>query len=107
MSDSGTAPVEAPQSPFSITYGGCILIKFAFLARCEEQTIPLEVSLVYKPGNQTQRARRVAVGELLAQLELEQATIDASGTDLVKVQTDAGTWIIGESYSSTGTRGPI
>ena len=83
------------------------MIKFAFLARCDEQTIPLEVSLEYQPGNQTQRARRVAVGELLAKLEAEKADIDASGNDSVRVATEQGVWIIAESYSAAGSRGKI
>ena len=83
------------------------MIKFAFIARCDEQTIPLEVSLEYQPGNQTQRARRMAVGELLAKLEIEAAQIDASGSDMVKVQTESDVWVIGESYSATGGRGKI
>ena len=83
------------------------MIKFAFIARSDEQTMPLEVSLEYQPGNQTQRARRIAVGELLAKVEVETAQIDASGSDMVKVETESGTWVIGESYSSAGGRGRI
>lgn len=83
------------------------MIKFAFIARSGDQTMPLEVSIEYQPGKQTQRARRVAVGELLAKLESESAQVDASGAEQVKVQTEQGTWIIAESYSSGAGRGRI
>ena len=63
-------------------------MKFSFLARCGDQTLPLEVETPFKPGKQVQRARRLAVGELLAVLEIEQATVDASGEDMVRVTTD-------------------
>lgn len=81
------------------------MITFAFVARCAEESIQLEVKLAYQPGKQAQRARRVAVGELLAVLECESATVDASGTDRVTVQTAQGVWVIGESYSPKETRG--
>ena len=48
-----------------------------------------------------------AVGELLAKLEIESAQIDATGSDMVKVHADGDTWVIGESYSATGSRGKI
>ena len=83
------------------------MIGFAFLARCGEESIQLEVNLDYQPGNQTQRARRVAVGELLARLGCESASIDASGNDMVKVETPEGVWVIGESYSPSQSRGKI
>ena len=83
------------------------MISFAFIARCGDQSLPLEVSLTYQPGKQAQRARRIAVGELLALLECESATIDASGTDSVKVLTPQGVWVIGESYSPKASRGKL
>lgn len=83
------------------------MIKFAFLARCGDQTMPLEVSLEYQPGNQTQRARRMAVGDLMAKMDIDKAEVDASGTDMVTVTTDSETWVIGESYSGSGGRGNI
>lgn len=73
------------------------MIKFAFTARCGEDTIPLEVSIDYRPGRQSQRARRVAVGQLLAVLETDEATVDASGDEQVTVATPHGTWVIGEA----------
>ena len=73
------------------------MITFRFVAICGEQKIPLEVKLPYKPGKQVQRARRYAVGELLAVLEIEVATVNAAGEDLVKVTTKDGIWVIGES----------
>lgn len=58
--------------------------------------MPLEVNIPFKPGRQSQRARRVAVGELLAALGAETATVDASGEDQVRVATLEGVWVIGE-----------
>lgn len=81
------------------------MLKFRFIARCGEETLPLEVSLEYRPGKQTQRARRVAVGELLAILEIDQATIDAAGEDLVKVTTANGLWVIAEGTGVGERRG--
>jgi len=73
------------------------LITYRFIAICGEQKIPLEVELPYKPGKQAQRARRHAVGQLLAVLEIEAATINAAGEEMVKVTTKDGIWVIGES----------
>lgn len=83
------------------------MIKFEFTAVCHEQRIPIQVSLPYRPGKQTQRARRLAVGELLAILETENATVDASGEDSVQVTTADGTWVIAEARAATGGRGTI
>ena len=83
------------------------MISFSFMARNGEQAIPLDVKLDYQPGHQTQRARRIAVGELLAQLETETAAINASGNDRVTVTTTDGTWVIGESYSNHARRGKL
>lgn len=83
------------------------MINFSFVARNGEQIIPLDVKLDYQPGNQTQRARRIAVGELLAKLEIESATIDASGNDMATVTTTDGIWVIGESYSNQASRGKL
>ena len=80
-------------------------MKFQFVARCGEETLPLEVNLDYRPGKQGQRARRVAVGELLALLSLEHATIDASGEDMIKISTDKGIWVIAEGGAVTERRG--
>ena len=82
-------------------------MKFAFIARSGEQTLPLEVDLAYRPGKQTQRARRVAVGELLALLEAEQAQIDASGEDSVKITLPDAVWVIAEGGGASVTRGKI
>lgn len=82
-------------------------MKFAFMARSGEQTLPLEVELAYRPGKQTQRARRVAVGELLAILEAEQAEIDASGADSIKVTLPDAVWVIAEGSGVPVTRGKI
>ncbi len=67
---------------------------YKFTARSGEQAIPLEVKIDYKPGKQSQRARRFAVGELLVRLGGEQITIDASGEDLVQVNIDGEHWVI-------------
>lgn len=82
-------------------------MKFQFLARCGEDVIPLEVELAYQPGNQSQRARRLAVGQLLAGLEAEQASIDASGQDRVIVTTEHGDWVIGEGGAVAPRRGAV
>lgn len=80
------------------------MIKFRFIASNGEQSLPLEVSLTYRPGKQTQRARRLAVGELLAGLAIETATIDASGEDHVTIATPDGQWIIAEASTSNPAR---
>ena len=82
-------------------------MKFKFIARCGDQTMPLEVSTGYRPGKQVQRARRLAVGELLALLEIEQASIDASGEDFVSVTTADGTWVIAEGGGVAEQRGKL
>jgi len=82
-------------------------MKFAFIARSGEQTLPLEVDLAYRPGKQTQRARRVAVGELLALLEAEQAQVDASGEDSVKITLPDAVWVIAEGGGAAVGRGKI
>ena len=82
-------------------------MKFRFIARCQDQVITLDVSVPYKPGKQAQRARRVAVGELLAQLESQTASVDASGSDRIVVDSDAGVWVIGESIAATDSRGRV
>ena len=83
------------------------MIKFQFIARSGDETLPLEVSLPYKPGRQVQRARRMAVGQLLAVLGIEVAKVDARGEDLVKVATPQGEWIIGEGRGVGHERGKI
>ena len=82
-------------------------MKFQFVARCDDQLMPIDVEIDYKPGKQAQRARRIAVGKLLAVLEVEQAQIDASGDDRVIVQTESGTWVIAEGGSVAHQRGAI
>jgi hypothetical protein len=82
-------------------------MKFAFVARSGEETLPLEVSMSYRPGKQAQRARRLAVGELLALLEVEHAQIDASGEDLVKVSLPDSVWVIAEGGGVSESRGKV
>ena len=83
------------------------MIKFQFTARCGDQSVPLEVSVEYRPGKQAQRARRVAVGELLAILEADEASIDATGTDQVTVITKDGHWVIAEGRGVGQGRGGV
>ena len=83
------------------------MIKFHFSARSNEQVIGLEVSMPYQPGNQGQRARRLAVGELLAVLEATTAEVDAQGEDRVIVVTQGETWVIGEGGAAGHQRGRI
>lgn len=83
------------------------LIKVQFVARCAEQNIPLEVTMEFRPGDSAQRARRLAVGELLAVLEIEHATVDASGDDLATVTTQDGTWVIAEGRAAGEQRGTV
>lgn len=83
------------------------MIKFSFIAQHNMQNIPLEVSLDYRPGKQAQRARRIAVGELLAVLEAQHATVDASSADQVTVTVGGDTWVIGESAAGVGGRGSV
>ncbi|MFT7652424.1 MAG: hypothetical protein ACI9ON_004408 [Limisphaerales bacterium] len=83
------------------------MIKFQFNARSSEQVILLEVSMPYRPGNQGQRARRLAVGELLAVLKATQAEVDAEGEDRVIVVTQGETWVIGEGGAAGQGRGRI
>ena len=82
-------------------------MRFQFVARSGENSIPIEVNVEYKPGKQIQRARRLAAGKLLADLEVEQATIDASGEDRVILTTDAGVWVIGEGGTIPEKRGVV
>ena len=83
------------------------MIKFQFIARCNEQVMPLEVSMPYQPGSQGQRARRLAVGELLVVLEAKNAEVNAEGEDRVMVVTQADTWVIGEGGAAGPGRGRI
>ena len=71
-------------------------MKYQFIARCAEQTLLIEVNVAFKPGRMNQFARRVAAGQLLAKLEIESATIDASGEEMVTITTPQGTWVIAE-----------
>ena len=72
------------------------MLKVSFIARCGEESLPITVEMPFKPGQQAQRARRLAVGHLLAALEVEQARVTAEGDDLVTVATPDGTWVIAE-----------
>ncbi len=76
------------------------MITFRFLARCGDETLPLEARIDYRPGRQAQRARRVAVGQLLAVLEADGAIVDASGEDQVVVSTGDRTWVIAEALGA-------
>jgi hypothetical protein len=80
------------------------MIKYRFLATKGGENLPLEVALDFKPGRQNQRARRVAVGHLLALIEAEHAVVDATTEDLIRVETPDGVWIIAEG---TGVRDPL
>jgi hypothetical protein len=82
-------------------------LKFKFIARCGEESLPLEVSLDYRPGKQTQRARRLAVGELLAWLEIDEANIDATSGEFVRVETAGRIWVIGEGGGVPEGRGVV
>ncbi len=80
---------------------------FAFTAVCGEQSLPLEVKLDYRPGKQSQRARRIAVGHLLALLDTTQAAVDASSDELIKVSADGRVWVIGEARALAEGRGKL
>lgn len=67
---------------------------FKFIARCGTQSVPLQVTVDYRPGKQAQRARRKAVGELLFTLEATHVVVDASGEDVVHVKADGEHWVI-------------
>lgn len=81
------------------------MIKFQFIARCGGETMPLEVSMPYKPGKQGQRARRLAVGELLAALQAQAAEVQADGEERVVVKVDGAHWVIGEGGALSHSRG--
>ena len=83
------------------------MITFEFTARCGEQSTPLVVNLEYQPGNQTQRARRIAVGQLLAQLEPDEALVRAVAQDMVTVAVGADIWVIGEARGGPDRRGKV
>ncbi len=83
------------------------MLKFEFTARCEEQAMPLEVSLAYKPGNQTQRARRIAAGQLLAELAPSEALVKSIGEDLITVTIEQNIWVIGEARGGPDRRGKV
>ena len=81
------------------------MITFQFTATCGDQSMPLEVRLEYRPGKQSQRARRIAVGELLAKLQVDSATVEPSGSDQLRVKTSHGVWVIGEARGLVEGRG--
>lgn len=82
-------------------------MKFHFLAQCGNETHSLEVDIKYAPGNRTQYARKLAVGQLLADMEIEAATIDATDGNAIFVKTDKGTWLIAEGTSVAPQRGKL
>ena len=82
-------------------------MKFQFIARCDEQMIPLEVDLPYKPGKQAQRARRVAFGQLLGLLDGIAAQVDASGEERLVADIDGQTWVIGEGGGAPVGHGKV
>ena len=79
------------------------MIDFHFTARCGDETLPLKVSLEYQPGQQTQQARRKAVGDLLLALKAETAQVDASLDGLVTVIVGDDRWVIAEARGAAGT----
>ncbi len=83
------------------------MLKFEFIARCEGESIPLEVSLAYKPGNQTQRARRIAAGQLLAELAPSEALVKSIDEELVTVTIGQSIWVIGEGRGGPDRRGTL
>lgn len=93
--------------PYTDQCWSVTLVKFSFIARCGEDSMPLAVDLDYKPGKQNQRARRLAVGQLLAKLDAESANVDASGEDQVIVTTEKETWVIGEAGAAESKRGRL
>lgn len=80
---------------------------FTFTAECGEQRLPLEVKLDYRPGKQSQRARRIAVGHLLALLDTSRAAVDASSDESIEVSTDSGVWVIGAARALAEGRGKL
>ncbi len=83
------------------------MLKFEFTARCEEQSMPLAVSLEYKPGNQTQRARRLAAGQLLAELAPSEALVKSIDEELVTVTIGQSIWVIAEGRGGPDQRGKV
>ena len=79
------------------------MIEFHFTARCGDETLPISVSLEYQPGNQTQQARRKAVGELLVALKADEAQIDARLDGLVTVVVGDARWVIAEARGTGNT----
>jgi hypothetical protein len=93
--------------PYTNPCWSITLVKFSFIARCGEDSMLLEVNLDYQPGKQNQRARRLAVGYLLAKLGAESANVDATGADRVIVTTEKETWVIGEAGATGSKRGRL
>ncbi len=83
------------------------MITFRFTATCGDERLPLEVRLDYRPGKQSQRARRVAVGELLAILGVDDAVVARAGDDQIRVETAKGVWVIGEARGVAEARGKV
>lgn len=61
----------------------------------------------YTPGNAAPRARRIAVGELLAALACEHASIDASQEGMVTVTIGQDIWVIDDARAKPAARGPL
>jgi hypothetical protein len=80
---------------------------FRFTATCGDQSLPLEVKVDFRPGKQSQRARRIAVGQLLGHLEMDHATVEPGGDAELKVHTPKGTWVIGEARGLVEGRGRL
>jgi hypothetical protein len=80
---------------------------FRFTATSGDQSLPLEVKVDFRPGRQSQRARRIAVGQLLGLLDTDHATVEPTGEDQLKVQTPKGTWVIGEARGLAEGRGRL
>ena len=89
------------------TQQGARRLDFHFMARCGEQTQPLKVSMPYTPGNAAPRAAGIAVGGLLAVLECEYASIDASQDGMVTVTIGQDIWVIDDARAKPAARGPL
>ncbi|MEM7080046.1 MAG: hypothetical protein AAF513_15600 [Pseudomonadota bacterium] len=80
---------------------------YHFVARCGEESYPIDVALSYERGKQVQQARRLAVGKLLAYLAIDEAQIEADGEARVYVRTRQGDWVIDEGGLVPATRGAL
>lgn len=80
---------------------------YHFIARCGEESYPIDVQLPYAPGVQMQRARRMAAGYLLAYLGVDEAQIEADGELRVYLRTPRGDWVIDEGGLVPARRGAV